>query len=191
MNENKHDHSDEELIRLAANGDVDSYGCIYERYLESIYRYIYYRISDVQDAEDLTEDVFLRVWNNLQTTSSASGIRNFKAWLYRIAHNLVVDYHRTNSHSKVEYLTEQYDFSNAESSAEELSIQRLGEQELELAIRGLEDPLQQIVIMRFIIRMSHAETASVLGLKEGHVRVLQYRALKKLQKILEKDQADG
>ena len=179
--------SEKELIQSAASGDVEAFAEIYDHYLLPIYRYIFYRVSDVLDAEDLTEEVFLRVWERLQTSGTGAGIKNFNAWLYRIAHNLVVDHYRKGANRKHEDVLEEGSALNPESGAEEAFVHQMEIAALEVAISGLEDPLQQIIILRFINRLSHAETAEILGLKEGHVRVLQYRALKKLRTSLEKE----
>ena len=79
------------------------------------------------------------------------------------------------------------DVGDPESSTEEIIADRFETAALETAIQGLKEPLQQVIILRFINRLSHAETAKILGLKPGHVRVLQYRALKKLRANLEKE----
>ncbi|MEN8241536.1 MAG: sigma-70 family RNA polymerase sigma factor [Chloroflexota bacterium] len=179
-------NSDERLIRSAASGDIDAYAEIYQRYLKPIYKYIFYRVSDVGDAEDLTEEVFLRVWDRLQKSGGETGIKNFSAWLYRTAHNLVVDFYRSSSlKNRQDFPAEEV--ADPESSTEEIIAKKMESTELETAIRSLKEPLQQIIILRFINGLSHAETGEILGLKPGHVRVLQYRALKKLRASLEKD----
>lgn len=174
-------------MQAAASGELPAFGELYNRYLDPIYRYIYYRVSDLSDAEDLTEDVFVRAWVALQKVTPDSGIRNFRAWLYRIAHNHVVDFHRRAAADKVVEMVDAESVISGESSVEGKTIQNLEAGKLESALRRLDEKLQEIVILRFINGLSHAETAAIVGLKEGHVRVLQYRALKKLRDILEKD----
>ena len=80
------------LVALASQGDADAFGDLYELYLEEMYRYVRYRINHKQDAEDLTEQVFLKAWAGL---SGYRGEVPFKAWIYRIARNTVVDHYRT------------------------------------------------------------------------------------------------
>lgn len=178
--------SDEQLIQSAASGDLDAYAEIYHRYLKPIYRYIYYRVTDEADAEDLTEEVFLRVWDRLKKLGAESGIKNFRAWLYRSAHNLVVDFYRSRAvRNHDENLAEEIE--DPASTTEEIISQKQQAAALEAAIQALDEPFQQIIILRFINGLSHAETAEILGLKPGHARVLQYRALKKLRMSLEKE----
>jgi RNA polymerase sigma-70 factor (ECF subfamily) len=187
INEPEHEISDGELIRAVVAGDHEAFGVLYERYLKPIYRYVYYRISAANDAEDLTEEIFVRAWRSLQKTGKTSDIKNFRAWLYRIAHNQVVDYHRRNREDLLEDISEDQRSDKHDLAAEDVSIRDQQHRQLEDAIRSLDQPMQQVVILRFINGLSHAETAAIVGIKEGHVRVLQYRALKKLRGILEKD----
>ena len=187
ISEPKHDQTDEALISSTAGGDLAAFGTLYSRYLEPIYRYIYYRVSNVHDSEDLTEEVFVRAWSALQKAQADPGIKNFRAWLYRIAHNLVVDHHRQSKGNLSEEILDEENLAESDSAIEEILVKELEAKNLEEALLTLEDPLQQIIILRFINGMSHAETAEIVGLKEGHVRVLQYRALKRLRNILEKD----
>jgi RNA polymerase sigma-70 factor (ECF subfamily) len=186
-NEPEQDISDDELIRAVVAGDLEAFGTLYERYLKPIYRYVYYRISAANDAEDLTEEIFVRAWRSLQKTGKSTEIKNFKAWLYRIAHNLVVDYHRQNREDLLEDISEDQRSDQHGPAAEEISIRDQQHLQLEEAIRSMDHPMQQVIILRFINGLSHAETAAIIGIKEGHVRVLQYRALKKLRGLLEKD----
>ena len=185
MNFQEEPLSDDELILQAASGDQDAFGALYERYLDDIYRYVYYRVHDVEEAEDLTEMVFLRAWENLLKNKKKVNVFNFRAWIYRITHNLVIDYKRKKKPISVE-LEDLSRNAEAVSPASDKIVERqLSEAELVAAINSLEDRLQQIIILRFISELSHAETAAVLGLNKNHVRVLQYRALKKLRLYLE------
>ncbi len=80
------------MVRLSQNGDHDMFVCLYDAYLERVYRYIYCRVGDEHLAEDITSQVFLKAWENLGTYQA--GQSPFMAWLYRIAHNAVIDYYR-------------------------------------------------------------------------------------------------
>ena len=81
-----------QLTAQALQGDKEAFGDLYEYYLEEVYRYVFYRVSNEADAEDLTEQVFLKVWENLPNFQQRVP---FKAWLYRIARNTVIDHYRT------------------------------------------------------------------------------------------------
>lgn len=180
------DASDNELLIQAAQGSKTAFGELYERYLEHIYRYIFYRVADHNEAEDLTELVFIKTWQSLpKQKAQRKTIGNFRAWLYRIAHNLVIDYHRSQRRSvPLDQLASQKD---PQPGPEELSQSAQESQRLANAISKLEPNLQHVIIYRFINQLTHTETANIMGIKPGYVRVLQYRALKKIGGILEKE----
>ncbi len=85
--------TESELVALAVRRDAAAFGQLYELHLDSIYRYIYYRVGNAAEAEDLTEQVFLKAWEHIAAYDQRG--LPFAAWLYRVAHNLVVDYRRT------------------------------------------------------------------------------------------------
>ncbi|MCX7977132.1 MAG: sigma-70 family RNA polymerase sigma factor [Bellilinea sp.] len=173
-----HTISDDDLLKRASSGDKDAYGMLYERYLVPIYRYCYFRVGSELDAEDLTEMVFLKAWESLPVMQ----VQSFRAWLYRIAHNQVVDYLRTRKDiTSLEPLETPADGQN---HPEQVLLNREDGRVLAQAIARLDEQYQEVLVCRFVSQLSHAETAAVLGLNESHVRVLQFRALKKLQDLL-------
>lgn len=174
------------LIKSAANGDKQAFGVLYQNYLEQIYRYIYYRIANSFEAEDITENVFLKAWEALpKLAEKEENISNFRAWLYRIAHNMIVDHHRARKPSIS--LDEAVSLSDSADGPELAASSNWDSQRLAAAIKLLEPNLQQVLVCRFINQISHAETARIMGLNPGHVRVLQHRALKKMAQLLEKE----
>ena len=174
-----------ELLRRAAQGDKQAYGQLYERYLEPLYRYAYFRLSNEKEAEDLTAQVFLKAWEQITSGSGRPHIRNFRAWIYRIAHNLIVDRYRSRRDTVPVEETRQVSIPG--DSLENTVQQNEEAQSLRQAINQLAPTYQQVIVCRFINQMSHSETAEVMGLRPGHVRVLQYRALKNLRSIMEKE----
>lgn len=174
--------SEAKLLLRAMKGDKQAFGMLYENYLNEIYRYIYYRVADQIEAEDLTEMVFLKVWEKLPRITKDSAIQNFRAWIYRIAHNLVVDRHRATKPTLS--LDQINSLQDAGPTPEAIVHRREKAQQLAQLISELDPRLQQVVTCRFISQWSHAQTAQVMGLSEGHVRVLQHRALKRMQKMI-------
>lgn len=172
---------------MAANGDQEAFGDLYERYLEPIYRYVYYRVPTVEEAEDLTETIFLRAWETLIMKKSTK-VENFRAWIYRIAHNLTIDYHRKKRPAQFESSEIDYPADTVLTDPELEVQQKLSAQALHKAISNLEETYQNVIILRFFNKLSHAETAEVMDIQEGNVRVIQYRALKRLQTLLSEDQ---
>lgn len=169
-----------ELVRRAAGGDANAFGMLYESHLDAIYRYIFYRVSTHQDAEDLTEIVFLKAWQAV-AGYQMDGIP-FRAWLYRIAHNTVVDHYRTRK--ETEPLEKHLAISDEQMLLEKQVLVREEAQQLARIVGQLAPLHQHVLILRFVQGLSHAEVAEVLGKGEGAVRVLQYRALKELQALL-------
>ncbi len=173
------DSSERELILRAARGDKRAFGDLYEIYMDPIYRFIYFRVTHEQEAEDLTEEVFLRVWLALPRMVKDKEIQNFRAWIYRIARNLIVDHYRKK---RLETDISEADFIVDMEIQPDVRMQKDEESEtLISAILKLEEILREVMVHRFVSGFSHAETADLMGLRENHIRVLQYRALKKLR----------
>jgi RNA polymerase sigma-70 factor (ECF subfamily) len=178
--------SDGEIMDLVCAGNERAYGELFKRYLDEIYRYLYYRVArNQQEAEDLTQEVFIKAWDVIIKTKKRKKKSNFRALLYRIAHNLSVDRWRTSkdeqSLQEEDLGVDAADFTTPEKRV----LVQERSQALAAAVRELDPQLQNVFICRFINELSHAETAQCLGIKEGHVRVLQHRALKKIRIILE------
>ncbi len=171
---------DEKLIKKVISGDTRAYGVLYERYLDEIYRYVYYRVAkNSLEAEDLTQVVFIKAWKVILQDRTEK--YNFRALIYQIARNLTIDHWRT---SKTELLFDEQLMESANPKLEQQIILNEEGGELVQVIRELEPKLQEVVICRFINGLSHAETARSLGRTEGYVRVLQYRALKKIRVLI-------
>lgn len=179
MTPNLTDLPDSDLILRTSRGDNLAFGILYERYLDRIYNHVFYRVSNRTEAEDITETVFFNAWQFLSNREKKSAVRNFPAWLYRIAHNEVVKHHR--SHLPTVNLDDAKNLSGTDLSPE-ANLQALQVSEnLANAIGKLEPKLQQVLVCRFIDQLSHGEIAKIMDLKPGHVRVLQHRALKQMQ----------
>lgn len=168
----------------AAKGDQSAFGALYEQYLSAIYRYIFYRVNNEHDAEDLTERTFLKAWQYLSKKKNVE-IQNFRAWIYRIAHNTVIEHYRTRKESTS--IEDAYSIQDPNPTPEAFTDLQLDKDDLARAITQLEPNMQQVIILRFINEMSHAETAEILEIKPNNARILQHRALKKLREILSKD----
>jgi RNA polymerase sigma-70 factor (ECF subfamily) len=168
------------LIARAARHDADAFGDLYERYLALIYRYVFYRVDDVAEAEDLTEQVFLKAWEALEHYQKRKV--PFSAWLYRIAHNVIVDRHRTR---KETLPLEGQVLRDATGGPEDRLDRRETIEAVAHALSQLTPLHRQVLTLRFISGFSHAETARVLERSEEAVRVLQHRALAALRELLD------
>ncbi len=166
---------DEKALVERAKTNAKAFGELYERYVKRIYNYIYYRTGNHHDAEDLTSRVFQRALQHIPNYVDR-GVP-FSAWLYRIAHNLVVNWHRDRGRRKVIPLEDTI-LPALGSLAPESVTERHEEQELLLkAIRNLPDDRQQLLILKFADRLSNAEIGGIMGRSEGAVKSLYHRTL--------------
>ncbi len=169
------------LVRQSQAGDQEAFARLYDAYLERIYRYIYFRVADEQVAEDITSEVFLKAWEKLDTYQAGSS--PFIAWLYRIAHNAVIDQYRTRKVSIKLEDARPAEISHDDRTDEKLDLQ-FELQELQQALQELTEEQKQVLILKFIQGLSTPEIASQLGKQQGAVRALQMRALQGLARAL-------
>ncbi len=174
-----------ELVLLAKGGDADAFGQLYEAYLDKIYRYIYFRVTDEQIAEDLISQVFTKAWENLSRYQPSG--RPFIAWLYTIAHNTVIDHYRTRKDTVPIENTLSL-ASDAPSPHEQVEL-HFETDNLRTALQTLTPEQQQVVVLKFISGMSTDEIAGQLRKSAGAIRALQMRALQALAKQMQDQQA--
>ena len=166
------------LVERADAGDFGAFGELYSVYLERIYRYVFYQVKDKMTAEDLTEDIFLKAWKAIKSYKGKG--RSFSAWLYRIAHNHVIDYYRTRRQDATLEKQILVDTSNPEQEAED----KLMRQELIELISCLPSQQRQVIILKFIEGLDNSEIAQIMRKRQGAIRVLQMRALSALRRRL-------
>ena len=173
------------LVRQAQEGSADAFGELYRIYCDTVFRYIYYRVSTRALAEDLTSETFVRALRRI-TTFSWQG-RDFGAWLVTIARNLVADYFKS-SRFRLEVTTgEMLDSNECERSPEDSVLERLSNAALLEAVGRLNPQQQECVTLRFLQGLSVAETARIMGKNEGAIKTLQYRAVRTLARLLPPD----
>lgn len=169
------------IVQQAIQGDKQAFGQLYEMYADRIFRYLFFRTGSVMVAEDLMCDMFLKAWVALPEFNSDKKHNNFKAWLYRIAHNTLIDYRRTK---KSEISIEQFGEIPSGFVKQEKTIEDKEElSHLLENLNTLDDLSRQVLIHRFVAGLSHRETAELLGIRENHVRVIQFRAIKRMRAI--------
>jgi RNA polymerase sigma-70 factor (ECF subfamily) len=170
------------LVRRSQRGDQAAFAQLYDAYIDRIHRYIYFRVAeDDEMAEDITSQVFLKAWEKLD--SYQPGQSPFIAWLYRIAHNAVIDYYRTNKIAIALDEARPVEISHEDGTEEKLDLQ-FESQQLRAALQELTEDQQQVLILKFINGFSTPEIAQQLGKQQGAVRALQMRALQGLAKSL-------
>jgi RNA polymerase sigma-70 factor (ECF subfamily) len=182
---------DAALIELA-KGDKDdqaAFGELYERYVERIYNYIYYRTSNHQDAEDLTARVFMRALKHIKTYDER-GVP-FSAWLYRIAHNLVANWHRDRTRRKIIPLEEFAEKNSGVDMPETIAEDQEEQDQLRESIGRLPPDRQQLLILKYVERLSNAEIGEIMDKSEGAIKSLYYRTLSFLRQDMLQQQAKG
>lgn len=173
------------LVELAQDGDNEAFAQLYDNYLDTVYRYIYYRVGGRAIAEDLTSETFLRALRRIGTFTWQG--RDFGAWLVTIARNLVAD-HFKSSRFRLEVTTgEMLDANEVEASPEDCVLESLSNAALLDAVRRLNPQQQECVTLRFLQGLSVAETARIMNKNEGAIKTLQYRAVRTLARLLPED----
>ncbi len=170
------------LVALAQQGDAEAFGLVYDSYVDTIYRYLYYRVGSHQLAEDLTSETFLRALRRIDTFTWTG--KDIGAWFTTIARNLVTD-HVKSSRFKLEVTTaDMLDADRADDGIEQVVLDRLSNVALLDAVKQLKSEQQECIVLRFLQGMSIAETAQVMSRSEGAVKQLQLRAVRTLAKLV-------
>ncbi len=167
--------NEDEVLTSASEGDLDAFGLLYGRYVDRIFNYVYYRTGNLHDAEDLTARVFQRAMNHIKTYTDR-GVP-FSAWLYRIAHNLVANWHRDRSRRQ-EIPLDDLPVLRTKGDHPERNLVHSQEQDALLKlIRRLPAERQTLLILKFVEDMSNAEIGQIMGRSEGAVKSLYHRTL--------------
>ncbi len=172
-----------ETIKRAQQGDQRAFDVIYDRFADPLFRYVYARCGDSSMAEDLIGDLWVRVVERLEgfRLPPAGADAAFAAWLYRIAHNLVIDAFRRKD---ARHVPLHPDVSAREPTPDEHAISGDESRTLREAIEQLTPDQREVVLLRFIEERSNAEVAALTGRSEGAVKVMQHRALGALARLL-------
>lgn len=174
---------DEVALVEQAKIDPDAFGLLYERYVDRIYNYIYYRTGNRHDAEDLTAKVFFQALSHIPRYVQRG--LPFSSWLYRIAHNMVANWHRDRNRRQIVSLDR---LAVVGSQGSDSLFQQVaqGEQRDALlsAIRQLPDDRQQLLILKFVERIPNAEIGQIMGRSEGAIKSLYHRTLVSLRQEL-------
>lgn len=154
----------------------------YKEYAKGIFRFVYFRVSDFELAQDLTADTFVRLWKKLKNNEQ---VKNPKALLYMIARGLIIDHYRKKKNQKtvaIDLVDEQL-LSQVDDTEDELSIRQEMEKVLS-SIKKIKKEYQEILLLHYVEDLSITEIADILNKKENAVRVLLHRALKSLKGVL-------
>jgi RNA polymerase sigma-70 factor (ECF subfamily) len=175
-----------DLVARAQAGDAEAFGLIYDRYLETVYRFVYFRVGNRQLAEDLTADTFLRALNHIGGFTWQG--RDLGAWLVTIARNRVADHFKSGRYrlevSAGDVLDTDREDGTPEGSPEVAVVDHLTNVTLLGAVKQLNPEQQECIVLRFLQGFSVAETAETMGKTQGAIKALQYRATRSLARLL-------
>ncbi len=167
--------NEDDILLAASQGDREAFGQLYERYIERIFNYVYYRTGNLHDAEDLTARVFQRAMNHIHSYTDR-GVP-FSAWLYRIAHNLVANWHRDRARRQEIPLNELPSVPSKEERPETTLVRSQEQDSLLRLIRQIPPERQTLLILKFVENLSNAEIGKIMGRSEGAVKSLYHRTL--------------
>lgn len=169
-----------DVIERARSGDRAAFAELYDSFVDSVYRYLLYRVREPADAEDLTSEVFTRAFANIHRYRWQG--KSFLAWLYTIARNAVTD-RRRRERPMVDFDTA-YGVAEDGPTAHDRAVHGEQVNALRGAVKHLTSEQQQVLSLRFEANLSSRQVAKLLGKNEGAIRALQFRALGRLRKIL-------
>lgn len=174
---------DQQLLQRAKHYDIEALAAIYDHYEAKIYSYIYHRVGNPTVAQDLTSQVFLRMLEAVQNERAWKS--SFSGWLYRIAHNLVVDHYRRRGRATQVSFDDLPTLIAKSDDPEQAAVRSMAAEALRSAINRLTEEQAQVVTLRFLEGLSIAEVAAAMGKTEGAVKALQYRAVMSLRRLME------
>ena len=172
----------EVLVLKAQKGNQEAFAELYDIFIDLIYRYVYYRVNQA-DVEDVVENIFLKIWENVRKYRQQKNT-HFSSWIFRIAHNMVIDYYRSNKVHEYDEL----DLNLVDHDREHNPIRKtqdsLNQRDLKAALTKVKKQYRDILIYKFINELSNKEVSQILKKSEGSLRILQFRALRALKKEL-------
>jgi RNA polymerase sigma-70 factor (ECF subfamily) len=172
------------LVERAQAGDAEAFGELYDRYVDLVYRYIYYRVGTPQLAEDLTSETFLRALRRISSFTWQG--RDVGAWFVTIARNLIADHYKSGRY-RLEMTTDDIVETGSkmvEDSPENAVLESMQNKVLLEAVKQLNAEQQECIVLRFLQGLSVAETAQAMGKNDGAIKALQYRAIRSLGRLL-------
>jgi RNA polymerase sigma-70 factor (ECF subfamily) len=170
------------LVEAAQAGDAGAFGQLYDQYVDSVFRYVLFRVGDRTLAEDVTSETFLRAFRRIGSLSYQG--RDVGAWFVTIARNIVLD-HVKSSRFRLEVATaDPDDANNTQVGPEHQVITRLTHDELLRCVAQLGDDQRECIVLRFLQGLSVAETAVIMERNDGAIKALQHRAVRRLAQLL-------
>jgi RNA polymerase sigma-70 factor (ECF subfamily) len=181
--QNYPEHDDALLVQKAKAGDAEAYGELYERYADSLFRFVYSQTLDQMEAEDITAEVFMRAWRSISRYRERGF--TFSAFLFRIARNVLIDMRRKRKPLSLITDDEVVDLPDEDHQEPSVLVAtKMQHSELVKILDQLREDYRTVLVLRFLNELSPEETSQVMGRSVGAVRVLQHRALAALRKVI-------
>lgn len=176
------------VLQVQYRKDPDAFAKLYDLYIEKIFRFVRFKVSSLEEAEDISADVFLKAWKF--TRESNIKIGNFKAFIYKIARNCVIDFYRSKSRvfEKVFDDQEQLESIRDQKNLQEEIANRMEVETIENHLGKLKEEYREVILLKHVEGFSVSDIAGILEKKSGAVRVLLHRALKALRDIIDGSQ---
>ncbi|CCG05286.1 sigma-70 family RNA polymerase sigma factor [Blastococcus saxobsidens] len=171
-----------ELVRRAQDGNAESFGRLYDHYVTLVHRYVYHRVGDRATAEDVTSETFVRALRRIDSLSFQG--RDVGAWLVTIARNIIRDQVKSSRFRLEVSTADMRDADRATDGPEDAVLQHLTNEQLLACVRQLGSEQQECIVLRFLHGLSVSETAEIMGKKEGAIKALQHRAVRRLAGLL-------
>ena len=170
------------LVRHAQAGDAEAFGRLYDHYVTMVHRYVYHRVGDRATAEDVTSETFVRALRRIDSLSFQG--RDVGAWLVTIARNIIRDQVKSSRYRLEVSTADMRDADRATDGPEDAVVQLLTNEQLLACVQQLGSEQQECIALRFLQGMSVSETAQIMGKKEGAIKALQHRAVRRLAGLL-------
>ncbi len=170
------------LVKKAKGHDPDAFGLLYDEYVDQIFRYVYYKVGNFAESQDLTGQTFLKAFENIDSYEMRDVA--FSSWLYRIAHNLVVDYFRKESKRESVTLEEQPPVPSNRGNPVDMVMAEMDSERLYRAMHKLTHNQREVLVLKFIDSLSNNQVSEIMGISVGAVKSTQKRGLLSLNRIL-------
>ena len=172
------------IFKIKHSKDPEAYGKLYDLYVDRIFRFVLFKVSSVEEAEDITSEVFLKAWNYIRTATRR--IDNLNALLYRMARNAIIDFYREKRRTELPLLPEvQYKSIIEKRDLEQEIDQKIEIKNIQTYLNQIKDEYREVIILRYVEDFSIEEISEMLSKSKGNVRVLLHRALERLRVLME------
>ena len=180
----------DELVQKAQEGNAAAFAGLYEHFFDRIFRYVAFKAGSPVEAEDITGNVFVKMLESIDSFRWQG--HPFSSWLFRIAHNMVVDHFRRQARKKTVPLDAAQGVPGTSSADLHRQVEvSMAIQEVHGAMEGLTSLQREVISLRFAAGLSVSETARAVRKKENAVKALQHAGLKKLRRLVSPEREDS